>query len=64
MRRPRWHRAAGRVYLLAVLDGVAGLYMAMFAYMGLVTGLGFALLASLWLYTGARAFLSIRRGDV
>lgn len=65
LKRPQWHRAAGRVYLLAVLlGGVAGLYMAMFAYMGVVTGLGFALLACLWLYTGARALLSIRRGNV
>lgn len=65
LKRPQWHRAVGRVYLLAVLlGGVAGLYMAMFAYMGAVTGLGFALLACLWLYTGARAFLSLRHGDV
>ncbi|WP_102124744.1 DUF2306 domain-containing protein [Deinococcus planocerae] len=65
LKRPRWHRAVGRVYLLAVLlGGVAGLSMAMFAYMGVITGLGFALLACLWLYTGARAWLSLRRGNV
>lgn len=62
---PRWHRAAGRTYLLAVLlGGLAGLYMAAFAYMGLATGLGFALLAVLWLYTGVRALVSIRQRRV
>ncbi|SEI56924.1 Predicted membrane protein [Deinococcus reticulitermitis] len=65
LKRPRRHRTVGRVHVLAVLlGGVAGLHMAMFAYMGGMTGLGFALLACLWLYRGARAFLSIRRGHV
>lgn len=65
LNHPRWHRNIGKIYLLAVmLGGSAGLYMAMFAYMGPVTGLGFALLALLWLYTGLRALLAIRHGNV
>ena len=62
----RLHRWTGRTYLgIGVLiGGSAGLYMATFAFGGIVAKLGFALLASLWLYTGLRAFTAIRRGDV
>jgi uncharacterized membrane protein len=62
----RLHRWMGRVYLgIGVLvGGLAGLYMATFAFGGVVSKLGFAMLAMLWLYTGLRAFLAIRRGEV
>jgi uncharacterized membrane protein len=62
----RLHRWMGRVYLgIGVLvGGLAGLYMATFAFGGIVSKLGFAMLAVLWLYTGLRAFLAIRRGEV
>lgn len=62
----RLHRWMGRTYLgIGVLvGGLAGLYMATFAFGGIVSKLGFALLALLWLYTGLRAFLAIRRGEV
>jgi uncharacterized membrane protein len=61
----RLHRWMGRVYLgIGVLvGGLAGLYMATFAFGGIVSKLGFSFLAVLWLYTGLRAFLAIRRGD-
>ena len=62
----RLHRWMGRVYLgIGVLfGGLAGLYMATFAFGGMVSKLGFSLLAVLWLYTGFRAFSAIRRGEV
>jgi uncharacterized membrane protein len=62
----RVHRWTGRIYLgVGVLvGGVSGLYMAMHAFGGMVAKLGFASLAVLWLYTGLRAFLAIRRGAV
>ncbi|KGQ20586.1 putative membrane protein [Lysobacter dokdonensis DS-58] len=62
----RVHRWMGRAYLgIGVLvGGCAGLYMATFAFGGLVSKLGFSLLAVLWLYTGLRAFLAIRRRDL
>jgi len=65
-RRPALHRWCGRIYLgVAVLvGGLAGLYMAMYAFGGLAAQLGFACLALAWLYTGLRAFLSIRTGDI
>lgn len=61
----RLHRWMGRVYLgIGVLvGGLAGLYMALFAFGGIISKLGFGLLAVLWLYTGLRAFLAIRRGE-
>lgn len=62
----RVHRWMGRVYLgIGVLvGGLAGLYMATFAFGGIASKLGFSLLAVLWLYTGFRAFSAIRHGDV
>lgn len=60
------HRWLGRTYLgVGVLvGGVSGLYMALHAFGALVAQLAFACLAVIWLYTGARAYLSIRAGDV
>jgi uncharacterized membrane protein len=65
-RRPGLHRWTGRVYLgVAVLvGGLAGLYIAQYAFGGLPGKLGFACLAVAWLYTGVRAYAAIRRGDV
>jgi uncharacterized membrane protein len=64
--RKNLHRWLGRIYLgVGVLvGGVAGLYIAQFAFGGIVARLGFASLALLWLFTGLRAFLAIRRGAV
>jgi uncharacterized membrane protein len=63
---PTLHRWMGRLYLgVGVLvGGVAGLYMAFFAFGGLASRLGFACLALAWLYTGFRAYRAIRRRDV
>jgi uncharacterized membrane protein len=64
--RPNVHRWTGRVYLgFGVLcGGVFGLYMAQFAYGGAIARAGFATLALCWLYSGARAYLAIRRGAI
>jgi uncharacterized membrane protein len=63
--RPALHRWSGRLYLaLGVLvGGLAGLYMSAFAFGGWVSTTGFGLLAILWLYTGARAYLAARARD-
>jgi uncharacterized membrane protein len=59
------HRWLGRVYLVSVLlGGLSGLYMAQFGYGGLITELGFATLAILWLYSGYRAYKQIRNKDI
>lgn len=65
-KRPAVHRWCGRLYLgLGVLvGGAAGLYMAFHAFGGVPARTGFAVLAILWLYTGLRAYLAIRGGDV
>lgn len=62
----RLHRWMGRVYLgVGVLvGGVAGLYMSQFAHGGPLGQLGFGALALAWLYTGARAFDAVRRGEI
>jgi uncharacterized membrane protein len=63
--RPALHRALGWAYLaLGVgVGGIAGLYVAFFAFGGAVSTSGFAVLAVVWLYTGARAVLSAKRRD-
>ena len=61
-----FHRWSGRVYLSigVLVGGLSGLYMAQFAFGGIVSRLGFSLLAIAWLTTGLLAYLAIRRGDV
>jgi uncharacterized membrane protein len=63
--RPGLHRWSGRVYLGVgvLLGGLAGLLMAFHAFGGLGSRLGFACLALAWLFTGLRAYRSIRAGD-
>ena len=59
------HRWLGRAYLLSILfGGISGLYMAQFAYGGIITELGFGALACLWLYSGYRAYKHIRNKDI
>jgi uncharacterized membrane protein len=61
-----YHRWLGRTYLAVgvLVGGLSGLYMSQFAYGGQIAKLGFATLAMLWLYTGLRAYLAIRRGAI
>jgi uncharacterized membrane protein len=62
---PRVHVWMGRTYLTAVLaGGLAGLYFAPISSAGTVGRVGFATLAVFWLYSGTRAYLAIRRGNV
>ncbi len=61
----RMHRWSGRVYVGAVLvGGLGGLTLATRSQGGLVTHVGFGLLAVLWIATTAAAYWYIRRGDV
>jgi len=63
--RPRLHVWMGRTYLLAVLGGsLAGMFFAPQADAGLIGNTGFAALGLFWFYSGGRAYLAIRRGDV
>jgi len=59
---PAIHRWTGRTYLLVgvLVGGASGLYIAQYAFGGPVSVLGFSLLALVWLYTGTRAYISIR----
>ncbi len=50
--RPEWHRRVGWAYATLVLvSGLAGLYLALYATGGWVSGLGFGCLAAFWLFT-------------
>jgi uncharacterized membrane protein len=64
-RIPRVHRIMGRIYLVSVaIGGTAALVMAPFNTAGFVGFFGFGSLAVLWLFTGWKAYRSIRAGDV
>jgi uncharacterized membrane protein len=65
-KRPRLHRWLGRIYLGAgaLVGGLSGLYLAQFAFGGSIARLGFGVLAVLWLYTGLRAYVAVRSGNV
>jgi uncharacterized membrane protein len=59
------HRAMGKVYLLgALVGGGAGLYMAQYSASGIVSDIGFGLLAIALLLASGLAYLAIRRGVV
>jgi len=59
------HRWLGRTYMLSILfGGLGGLYMAQFAYGGIISRLGFGTLAILWLYTAYRAYRHIRNKEI
>lgn len=68
MRRPgRWrlHRIVGRVYVVsAIVLATAGLYMSVYSAGGIVTHIGFALLALFTLGTTAQGYLLIRRRKI
>jgi uncharacterized membrane protein len=54
------HRQLGVIYVGSVtISAVAGFLLAMKSYGGLVTHVGFALMASFWLFTTAMAFYQI-----
>lgn len=63
--RPKVHVWMGRTYLLAVLAGaLGGLYFSPTSDAGLAGSVGFATLGVFWLYSGAQAYIAIRRGNV
>lgn len=63
---PLLHRWLGRMYLVVgvLVGGLSGLFLASHAFGGMPAKLGFGGLAVLWLFTGMRALLAIRVGDV
>lgn len=64
-RYPRVHRVTGRAYLLGTLvGGLSGLYMAPYSASGVISDVGFALLAVGVLLTSANAYRHIRSGNV
>ena len=59
-----FHRALGKIYLVAVgISGLTGLYIAFFATGGLTSSLGFSGLALSWVFTTSAAYRSIRAAD-
>jgi uncharacterized membrane protein len=65
VRRRRLHRTLGTIYVVAALGtGLAGLYMAVHSFGGVVTHLAFGLLGGLLVLSTLLAYRSIRRGEV
>lgn len=64
-RRLSLHRTLGKVYLVAILlSSIAGFSLAFFANEGIVTGIGFGLLAVSWFTTSLMAYIRIRQKDI
>ncbi|SDI13370.1 Uncharacterized membrane protein [Sinosporangium album] len=65
VRRPRLHRLLGRIYMICVLIASgAAVFAATFSLGGFSIQIAFYLLVVGWLYTLAKAYLCIRRGEV
>lgn len=65
LKLPLMHRWLGRVYLCFVLiGGIGGLALAPVSDGGVVAHFGFGMLAVLWLFSGARAYMAIRAGNI
>ncbi|MDR7278348.1 DUF2306 domain-containing protein [Catenuloplanes atrovinosus] len=65
LRWPRAHRIAGRVYLISVvIAAAAAAYSSAVTESGFSLQVAFYLLIAAWLYTGAMAYRTIRRGEV
>lgn len=64
VRKPRVHRLAGRIYVVAVLiSGASGLLLAPSSTGGVAAHFGFGFLAVLWLATCIIAYISVRSRD-
>lgn len=64
-KRLNWHRNLGKIYVVSVfLSGTSGLYIAFFATGGIITVLGFACLAVLWLISTFKAYTSILKKKI
>lgn len=62
---PVIHRWLGRLYLIFVaIGGVAGLLLAPHSSGGVVAQFGFGMLAVLWLFSGVKAYTSVRAGHI
>jgi uncharacterized membrane protein len=65
LHRRELHRTLGRIYVAAALvTGIAGLYMSAYSYGGMVTHIGFGLLAAGLILTTAAAYVRIRQGRI
>lgn len=59
------HRKIGGVYLCsALISSLAGFYIAFFATGGMISSIGFLLLAIIWFYTSMMAYIAIRKGQI
>lgn len=59
------HRTIGKVYIIsAVISGLCGCYIAIYATGGIIASLGFLCLGVLWLFTTLQAYFAIKKGDI
>jgi len=59
------HRTVGKIYILSVLiSGICGLFIALYATGGIISGFGFFILGLIWLATTILGFKTIKKGNV
>lgn len=64
-KRLKLHRFLGKIYVITVLlSSISGLYIAIHANGGIVSQLGFSLLAIGWFYTTICAYTTIKKKEI
>ncbi|MBT0586174.1 DUF2306 domain-containing protein [Alteromonas oceanisediminis] len=59
------HRQSGKLYVVSVfVSSISGFILAWQSYGGLVTHVGFAMMALAWFYATAMAYYFIRKGEI
>ncbi|GAA1501450.1 hypothetical protein GCM10009827_010960 [Dactylosporangium maewongense] len=65
VKRPGLHRIVGRIYMISIVAAtIAATFATIFTLDGVPVQVGFALLIAAWVYTLARGYRTIRRGEV
>jgi len=61
----RVHRQLGKLYIASVfISAISGFFLALESYGGLVTHVGFAMMAVVWFVSTAMAYYSIMKGSI
>jgi uncharacterized membrane protein len=64
-KRPKWHRALGKVYVVtALICGLSGIYIGFHATGGPIAATGFISVGAIYFYTTLQAYLAIKNKQI
>ncbi|WP_298546688.1 DUF2306 domain-containing protein [uncultured Aquimarina sp.] len=59
------HKLLGKAYIIsALISGITGIYIALFATGSIIASLGFIILGVIWMYTTSKAYLNAIQGKI